>query len=139
VFGAGADVSLNLPLTQPGTLFTDQATQGSFRSVVDARLTEIAAELSSMEESIKPISPDVSVGRLSRLDSMQMQQMALAEKRRLEELRGRLHKARRRIEAGTFGACLQCGHDVAVERLQLQPDAVTCMPCLNALNPRKGR
>jgi len=70
---------------------------------------------------------------------MQMQQMALAGKRRLEEQRGRLHEARRRIEAGTFGACLRCGGDIALERLQLQPDAVTCMPCLNALNPRKGR
>lgn len=116
----------------------DQATQDSFRAVINTRLAEIEIELSTQADSIKPISPDVSVGRLSRLDSIQMQQMALAAKRRLEEQRGRLHEARQRIDTGAFGRCPRCGGDIAMERLQLQPDAVMCMPCLNALTP-KGR
>jgi len=70
---------------------------------------------------------------------MQMQQMALAGKRRLEDQRARLHEARRRIESGTFGRCLHCGNDIALERLQHQPDATTCMPCLNALTANKRR
>jgi DnaK suppressor protein len=117
----------------------DQTSQESFRTVIDNRLSEIEAELNATGDSTKPIAPDVSVGRLSRLDSMQMQQMALAGKRRLAEQRGRLHEARRRIEDGTFGRCLHCGNDIAIERLQHQPDAVTCMPCLVALTPKKMR
>lgn len=115
----------------------DQTTQESFRFVIDARLAEIEAELIATSDSTKPIAPDVSVGRLSRLDSMQMQQMALAGKRRLEEQRGRLHEARRRIDTGTFGRCLHCGGDIAEERLQLQPDAVTCIPCLSSISKRR--
>ena len=76
----------------------DAATQASFRSRIEARLAEIEVELAAVHESIQPIAPDVSVGRLSRLDSMQMQQMALAGKRRLEEQRSRLHEAARRVE-----------------------------------------
>jgi len=38
-----------------------------------------------------------------------------------------------------FGHCVRCGADTAVERLQHQPDAVTCMPCLVALAPKKVR
>jgi DnaK suppressor protein len=117
----------------------DQPTQESFRPVIDARLADIETELDVTTDSTKPIAPDVSVGRLSRLDSMQMQQMALAGKRRLEEQRARLHEARRRIDSGTFGRCLQCGNDISIERLQYQPDAVTCMPCLQALAAKKGR
>ena len=116
----------------------DQTNQDNFRPVIDGRLAEIELELKATAESTKPIEPDVSVGRLSRLDSMQMQQMALAGKRRLEEERNRLHEARRRIDAGTFGRCLNCGGDIALERLQHQPDAVTCMPCLAALKPGKS-
>lgn len=117
----------------------DQTTQDSFRSVIDARLAEIEAELNATSDSTKPIAPDVSVGRLSRLDSMQMQQMALAGKRRLEEQRARLHEGRRRIDGGTYGRCLRCGNDIAWERLQHQPDATTCMPCLNELTANKRR
>jgi DnaK suppressor protein len=114
----------------------DQATQDSFRAIIDARLAEIEIELTTQADSTKPIAPDVSVGRLSRLDSVQMQQMALAGKRRLEEQRGRLHEARRRIDTGTYGRCLRCAGDIAVERLQLQPDAVMCIPCLNAMSKK---
>ncbi len=115
----------------------DQITQESFRSVIDARLAEIEAELNATSDSTKPIAPDVSVGRLSRLDSMQMQQMALASKRRLEEQRARLHEGRGRIDSGTFGRCLRCGNDIALKRLQLQPDAVACIPCLSSIAKRR--
>jgi DnaK suppressor protein len=117
----------------------DVATQESFRPVIDARLAEIEAELSAVADSTKPVAPDVSIGRLSRLDSMQMQQMALAGKRRLEDERARLHEARRRVDAGTYGRCLRCGSDMALERLQNQPDAVTCVPCLQAASPKRTR
>ncbi len=117
----------------------DQVTQNSFRPVIDARLAEIDVELAGMAASTEPISPDVAVGRLSRLDSMQMQQMALAGKRRLEEQRNRLHEAGQRIEAGRYGICMNCGQDIAAERLQHQPDAVVCMPCFSALAKKKSR
>jgi DnaK suppressor protein len=114
----------------------DRATQESLRPVIMTRLQEIEAELDAGAESTKAVAPDVSIGRLSRLDSMQMQQMALAAKRRLEEERARLHDALQRISAGTYGRCLQCGGDIALERLQYQPDAVVCMPCLTAARKR---
>lgn len=116
-----------------------RATQETFRPVIDARLAEIAIELDDAVDSSKPVAPDVSVGRLSRMDSMQMQQIALAAKRRLEEERGRLQEARQRIDAGNYGRCPQCGEDIAEERLLNQPDAITCIPCLTALRARKGR
>jgi DnaK suppressor protein len=114
----------------------DKPEQEKFRPLIEARLTEIESELAAAADNIKPIAPDAAVGRLSRMDAMQMQQMALAGKRRLEEQRGRLHEALRRIEAGDYGRCLRCGEDIATERLQYQPDAVVCMPCLT---PGPGR
>lgn len=108
----------------------DKVVQESFRPVIHKRLDEIGAELKVTAENTAAISPDVSIGRLSRLDSMQMQQMALAGKRRLEEERARLQEALHRIDTGAYGRCLICGQDIVIERLDYQPDAVTCVPCL---------
>lgn len=108
----------------------EKSEQERYRPFIAKRLTEIESELVSGSESTAAISPDVAIGRLSRLDSMQMQQMALAGKRRLEEERARLHEAGRRIDTGAYGRCLLCGGDIASERLEYQPDAVTCVPCL---------
>lgn len=109
----------------------DHTTQEKFRPLIAQLLTQIEQELNSQADSTQPISPDVSIGRLSRLDSMQAQQMALAGKRRLEEQRSRLHDAARRIDTHTYGRCLLCSRDIAIERLEHQPDAVTCVPCMN--------
>ncbi len=104
--------------------------QGNFRPLIEKRLAEIADELAANKESTDAVSPDKSIGRLSRLDSMQMQQMALASKRRLEDEMTRLRGALRRIDQGRYGRCQLCGKDIAIERLEYQPDAVSCVPCL---------
>ena len=103
--------------------------QARFKDVILRRQAEITEELQDLQGSTEAISPDVSIGRLSRLDSMQHQQIALANKRRLEDETSRLAEATRRIEAGTFGRCLICGHDIPAERLKIQPDAVACVAC----------
>lgn len=103
--------------------------QRVFRPLIEARLAEITTELASLEESTEAIAPDVSIGRLSRLDSMQHQQIALAGKQRLEEERSRLVSAKFRIDEGTYGTCPLCEKDISTERLEYQPDAVKCVPC----------
>ncbi|MBA4136140.1 MAG: molecular chaperone DnaK [Opitutus sp.] len=105
--------------------------QETFRPAIVARLEAIKVELVDLSDSTQPISPDAAIGRLSRLDSMQMQQMALAGKRRLEDERTRLVEAQHRIDAGNYGRCLLCGSDISAERLGYQLDATTCVPCLN--------
>jgi RNA polymerase-binding transcription factor len=35
----------------------------------------------------------------------------------------------RRLEAGTYGACDDCGREIEVERLRLVPYARYCVPC----------
>ncbi|MCC5022645.1 MAG: hypothetical protein J6386_07540 [Candidatus Synoicihabitans palmerolidicus] len=107
----------------------DQISQDAYRSIIQTRLNEIADEIESLSGDTEAISPDVSIGRLSRLDSMQHQRLALAAKRRHEEERNRLIEELRRIESGALGRCLLCGNDIAVERLDYQPDLVTCVPC----------
>jgi len=103
--------------------------QETFRPLIEDRIAEAQAEIAKVAEDTKPISPDASIDRLSRLDSMQMQQMALDAKRRQQMLLVRLEEAVKRLSQGTFGQCLQCRGEIAEERLRYQPDAVLCMKC----------
>ena len=34
-----------------------------------------------------------------------------------------------RVEAGTYGVCIDCGTDIALARLQATPEAGRCMAC----------
>lgn len=103
--------------------------QRVFLPCIQSRLAEIDREIGATESESAAISPDVSIGRLSRLDSMQHQQIALAGKRRLEDERNRLLEARRRIDAGTYGNCLLCAQDIPAGRLVVKPEAISCVVC----------
>ena len=45
-----------------------------------------------------------------------------------EELRD-IDTARERIAAGSYGQCIDCGTDIAFERLKAQPTATRCVAC----------
>ncbi len=69
------------------------------------------------------------VGRLSRIDAMQAQQMALEMTRRKQLQLTKINGALTRIEQGTFGHCFVCGTDIDIRRLQLDPTITRCVSC----------
>jgi len=101
----------------------------AIRKKIDARIEELTALLGNDSEDTKPIEPDVSIGRLSRLDSMQMQQMALEQHRRQEAELQKLKEALKRMEESSYGQCLMCRQPIAPARLLAQPEAILCINC----------
>ena len=77
-----------------------------------------------------PVELDpASVGRLSRIDAMQHQAMALATERRRAVTLRRIDQALARLDAGTYGLCALCGEEIAPKRLALDPAIATCLEC----------
>lgn len=76
-----------------------------------------------------PVQLDTSIGRLSRMDAIQSQQMARALKARQQQALLRVENALQAIRNGTYGQCRRCKGLIALERLEAQPDAVICMKC----------
>lgn len=95
--------------------------------------SELEALAESSKESTRPVELDQpSVGRLSRMDAMQGQQMALETARRRQQQLLRIEGALRRIEAGDFGYCFVCGEEIGAGRLSIDPAATRCVDCLEA-------
>ncbi len=101
---------------------------------IKERLLQLKSELLAIEESgreaARPVQLDqASVGRLSRMDAMQAQSMAMAAGRRREEQLARIAGAFRRIESGDFGYCFVCGEEIGLERLRFDPTTTRCIGC----------
>ncbi|MDG2214267.1 MAG: TraR/DksA C4-type zinc finger protein, partial [Verrucomicrobiota bacterium] len=69
------------------------------------------------------------IGRLSRMDAMQNQQMALELRRRQEQQLQRIANALKRMDKGTYGLCGKCKQLIAEDRLEVSPDVVMCVRC----------
>ncbi|TPG12958.1 TraR/DksA family transcriptional regulator [Sphingomonas koreensis] len=77
-----------------------------------------------------------SVGRLSRIDAMQFQAMAMAQQRRrqaeqiaIDAALKRIDAALKRIDADEYGYCLTCGDEIAEARLLNAPAVTQCIDC----------
>ena len=93
----------------------------------------IEAQLVSANPDTKPVILDQqSVGRLSRMDAIQQQQMALANKQQSSEMLIYIKRALQRVDSGDYGFCLECEDPVAFARLQAQPFARLCIDCQSA-------
>ena len=82
------------------------------------------------KESRQPVQLDqTSIGRLSRMDAIQFQAMALEmERRRQVELR-HIKAALKRIDEDEFGECQICGENIKAKRLEIDPSLVVCIDC----------
>jgi RNA polymerase-binding protein DksA len=57
------------------------------------------------------------------------------DERDLAELQS-IEAALRRMSEGRYGACLDCGEPIGVQRLLAQPDALRCAACQGAFERR---
>lgn len=107
----------------------------------DARLAEIAADLrrrragllelmEAHESESRPVDLDqAQQGRLTRMDALQVQAMAVETGRRRHLELSRIDAALERLEEGTYGDCLQCDEPIGVARLLNDPATPLCIDC----------
>ncbi|MEX0339964.1 MAG: TraR/DksA family transcriptional regulator [Arenibacterium sp.] len=103
------------------------------RNAIATRLEEISQENERGAEGQSVVMLDQqSVGRLSRMDALQNQAMAVAQQNRRDQEQRRLQAALERLEDEDFGYCEDCGDAIAYKRLELDPACRICVPCASA-------
>jgi len=70
-----------------------------------------------------------SVGRLSRMDAMQSQELAKAGKVRAERQLKMITAALARIDNDEYGECRECGEPINPKRLEIDPTSLHCIGC----------
>jgi len=99
------------------------------------KLLHLRSELRELEQTSRDTSATVEldqsrVGRLSRMDALQGQQMALEAGRRRKDQLLKIEGALRRIDSGEYGYCFVCGEEIDVRRLSVDPTSTRCMKCV---------
>jgi DnaK suppressor protein len=111
----------------------DQARIEQLRAQLIVQQGELTELLHNAAATTKPVTLDQqSVGRVSRIDAIQQQQMAIANQQQANDALKRIELALDRIDNGSYGDCLECGEAIAHARLQAQPFAGLCIDCQSA-------
>lgn len=90
---------------------------------------QLKALLRDSAEQAQPVDLDKPIGRLSRMDEMQQQSMAQANRRATEQRLVQIDAALSRIGHDEYGACVACEEEIGFGRLQARPEAPFCLSC----------
>lgn len=113
-------------------MLTKQEIEG-FAALLAGRKRQLAEDVRVKYAESRALTAESAPGEVvdggDAAQSNVMAEVDLAEAARDEaELRD-IDAAERRIAAGTFGICEQCGEEIAPARLAASPAAARCMTC----------
>ena len=105
-----------------------------------SQLTELHEELKKLkiqlseqlanDDSDKPVELDQQlVGRVSRIDAIQQQQMAKAHHQQMRAQLARIEKSLLAFSEEEYGYCQACDESISFLRLKARPDTPFCVKC----------
>lgn len=102
----------------------------AFRGALQALRLELEVQVRSAGQVAAPVELDqAAVGRVSRIDAIAQQQMAVERRRRAELRLALVHAALSRFDDDEYGLCCDCGDPIAIARLDARPESPHCMAC----------
>jgi len=92
-------------------------------------IADLERQIEELREKTRPIAPDCSLGRLTRLEAMGEKQVNETVLRESEQRLVRLRNALARLEHPDFGRCIECDEPIGFQRLKIRPESVRCIEC----------
>ena len=111
----------------PGELSSVQLEELHQLLLVERRGLECQLQLS--EEGAKPVQLGTPIGRLSRMDAIQQQEMTRAGRSTLELKRRQVEASLDGHTKGVYGQCRSCEEPIGYPRLRARPEAPFCLSC----------
>jgi len=113
----------------PAGLTVDQ--RDELANELERQLTRLKRSMAITDEALRTVELDqTTVGRLSRMDSLQSQSMSKGLRDREVVRLSQILDALERLAAETYGLCTRCGGAIPFERLYVFPEAPECAACV---------
>lgn len=99
------------------------------KSTIERKIVKAQREIEELEELTKPIAPENSIGRVSRMDAINNKSVNEAALGQTRQKLKKLERALENVEKDDFGTCYKCGQPIPMGRLVLVPESTLCMRC----------
>ena len=86
-------------------------------------------KINNYTELCRPIAPENSIGRISRMDAINNKSVVEAALRQAEEKMQQLQLMQKKIKDQDFGNCMRCKQAIPFGRLMLRPHSKFCVNC----------
>lgn len=92
-------------------------------------IRETKKKISKYLELSKPIAPENSIGRVSRMDAINNKSVLEAALREAQSKLIQLNDINNKIASSDFGLCKTCKKSIPFGRLMIRPESQLCVNC----------
>jgi len=92
-------------------------------------ISQITIEISDLEDSTRPVAPENSIGRISRMDAINNKSVVEASLRNRKKKLSKLQLSLSKVYKPGFGTCTSCKRTINPKRLILMPQSDKCVNC----------
>lgn len=100
-----------------------------FADLIISEIEKVENQIKSLKSITRPIAPDDSIGRLSRMEAINEKSVNEANLRKAEIRLQQLQSAQKRVQTEEYGFCVECAEEIPQKRLQLLPESLFCIQC----------
>ncbi len=100
---------------------------------IEEMIVKYEKDIKDTEEMTKPISPENSIGRVSRMDAINNKSVMEASLRNKISKRNKLILALTKVDNPGFGLCESCKQKINPARLMYMPESTKCIRCADRL------
>ena len=94
-----------------------------------SEITSTQKKLNEYTELCKPIAPENSIGRISRMDAINNKSVVEAALREAKNKMQQLQIMQKRITEPDFDVCVKCKKEIPFGRLMIRPHSKFCVNC----------
>lgn len=99
------------------------------KQIIHSEIKDTEMILDEFKEITKPVAPDDSIGRVSRMDAINNKSTAEFSERQAKNKLNDLRTQLNRLETDDFGKCQNCGDEIPLERIIFMPESLFCVNC----------
>lgn len=108
----------------------------AFRERLEAAREAIESLLEQTRRDTRPVDLNLPIGRLTRIDAIQMRSVASMGRQQLDVRRQQVEAALEAFDNGTYGVCRSCKSEIGLGRLEYLPETPFCLECQEMFETR---
>jgi DnaK suppressor protein len=103
--------------------------KSQIQNIIAKQIKSLTIEIDELRQLAKPIEPENSIGRISRMDAINNKSINDRMLRNSKEKLQNLKISISRINNSDFGICIKCKNPINFKRILLIPEVLKCVNC----------
>ncbi|MEN8250549.1 MAG: TraR/DksA C4-type zinc finger protein [Bacteroidota bacterium] len=103
--------------------------ESEIRDKILNEIEKTEKQIADYKEMNKPVSPDVAIGRISRMDAINNKSITAASLQQAEHKLKSLNHVLNNLGSKDFGICVKCKQAIPLARILIRPESLYCVNC----------